>query len=47
MPIRKYRVFNHTKKRFEYLITSAELEVAQFINLPQGELQIIGLVNIF
>lgn len=40
----KYYVFNHTKKAFETLTTSAILKVGEFVKLPQGELQIFKLL---
>ncbi len=47
MPIRKYRVFNYTKKEFDTLTTSAILEVGQFVVLPQGELQIFNIIKVY
>lgn len=43
----KYRVFNYTTKSFEFLITSKKMEVGEFKTLPQGELQVFGLVSVF
>lgn len=47
MLFKKYRVFNYTTKKFETFITSGILEIGQFLNLPQGELQIWELIDIF
>ena len=47
MNIYKYRVFNYTTKKFEFLTTSKKMNIGEFKTLPQGELQIFSIVNIF
>lgn len=43
----KYRVFNYSKRRFEFLTTSTIMAVGEFKVLPQGELQVFELVSVF
>ena len=43
----KYMVFNHKKRKFENLVCGKELQIGSFITLPQGELQIFKLVDVF
>lgn len=43
----KYMVYNHTKRNFENLICGKKLKIGGFVKLPQGELQIFKLINVF
>lgn len=45
MTFRQYLVFNYTTRKFEMICTAAILAVGEFINLPQGELQIWELLK--
>ena len=47
MSIYKYRVFNYTTKNFEFLTTSQKMNIGEIKTLPQGELQIFRLLNVF